>query len=250
MPVVTHHFLDIGLIILCASLVAVLLSWFKQLPMVGYVVAGVLLGPACFNLIENEQQMYFVAELGVILLLFLLGMELPLQSFRKSYKPALMVTFGLVGLSLAMMFVIGLFIDLSLGEKIVYGFIMSLSSTAVAIKLLDAVELKDKGTGQIAISVLIAQDIIFVPMMTILNGLGYAGGINIMLFVKIFGALAVLLAVIAYLSRKEKSRCCFRTRWRSTRTSSPWRRWHGVLSAPAYRRLSACRPLTARLSPG
>ena len=202
MPV---HFLDLGIIILVASLAAVLLSWLKQLPMMGYVVAGILLGPALLGVIESEEQIRFVAELGVILLLFILGIELPLASFRKSYKSALLVTFGLVFLSLGMTFTIGYALDLSLGEKIVYGFIISLSSTAVAIKLLESVDVKDKGTGQIAVSVLIAQDLIFVPMIMILNGMGGgSAGIDLSYAPRIVGSLGILIALIWYLSKKEK----------------------------------------------
>ncbi len=166
------HFIDLGLITFIAAITAMVLVWLKQLPMVGYVAAGALLGPSVLNIIHSEEQIRMVAELGVILLLFILGMELPLKSFRDSYKPAMVVTLGLVMLSLAMTFAIGLAIDLTLAEKITYGFIISLSSTAVAIKLLESVNLKEKGTGQVAISVLIAQDIIFVPMILILNARG------------------------------------------------------------------------------
>lgn len=207
MPV---HFLDLGIIILVASLAAILLSWLKQLPMMGYVVAGVLLGPSILGVIDSEEQIRFVAELGVILLLFILGIELPLASFRKSYKSALLVTFGLVFLSLGMTFTIGYALDLSLGEKIVYGFIISLSSTAVAIKLLESVDVKDKGTGQIAVSVLIAQDLIFVPMIMILNGMGGdSAGIDLSYAPRILGSLGMLIALIWYLSKKEKVHLIF-----------------------------------------
>lgn len=209
-----HHFIDLGLITLIAALAAVLLVWLKQLPMVGYVAAGALLGPSVLNIIESEEQIRIVAELGVILLLFILGMELPLKSFRESYKPALVVSLGLVALSLGMTFLIGLAIDLTLAEKITYGFIISLSSTAVAIKLLESVNLKDKGTGQVAISVLIAQDIIFVPMILILNAMGTAqsggaGGVDLSFIPKIAGALALLAALVWYLTRKETVRLPF-----------------------------------------
>ena len=205
-----HHFIDLGLITLIAALAATLLVWLKQLPMIGYVAAGVLLGPAVLNVIESEAQIRMVAELGVILLLFILGMELPLRAFRESYKPALTVTLGLVALSLGMTFAIGLAIDMTLAEKITYGFIISLSSTAVAIKLLESVNLKDKGTGQVAISVLIAQDIIFVPMMLILNAMGASTGeLDLSFIPKIIGALALLAALAWYLTRKETVRLPF-----------------------------------------
>ncbi len=199
-----HHFSDIGLIILLATLAAIFLSRLKQLPMIGYVLAGVIIGPAGFALIESEADIRFIAEIGVILLLFILGMELPLASFKKSYKVAVPATFALIGLSLALTFAIGFVIDLSVQEKIVYGFIISLSSTAVAVKLLANLDLLTKGTGQIAVSILIAQDLLFVPMIILTNEMGGEGGISLAFIPKILIACLLLVGLIAYLSRKEK----------------------------------------------
>jgi len=160
-----HHFFDIGVIILFASLAAVLLSKLKQQPMIGYVLAGIVIGPAVLGIIDGQEKISFIAEIGVILLLFILGMELPLKSFKASYKVAVPVTFLLTIFSVAIVFSIGFYVELTLAEKIVYGFIISLSSTAVAVKLLAEVDLLDKGTGQIAVSVLIALSLVFSPIL-------------------------------------------------------------------------------------
>jgi Kef-type K+ transport system membrane component KefB len=58
-----HHFLDLAAVILLASLAAVLLSKLKQQPMIGYVIAGSVIGPAGFRIIEDQSQISFVAEL-------------------------------------------------------------------------------------------------------------------------------------------------------------------------------------------
>ncbi|MFC3052114.1 cation:proton antiporter [Kordiimonas pumila] len=207
-----HHFFEIGSIVLLAALAAIFLSRLKQQPMIGYVLAGLIIGPAFLRLVNDEKEISFIAEIGVILLLFILGMELPLKSFRQSYKVALPVTFSLVLLSLGIVFVIGLFVSLSLEQTIVYGFIIALSSTAVAVKLLEDVDLLSKGTGQIAISVLIAQDLLFVPMIMITNAMGNESGIDIMFVPKIAAAVAVLIALIAFLSKKEKIHLLFHKR--------------------------------------
>ncbi len=204
-----HHFSELAIVILLASLAAVLLSKLKQQPMIGYVLAGVLIGPAVLGIIHNEKEIALFAELGVILLLFILGMELPLKSFRESYKIAVPATFALVCLSLAITFAIGLTIDLTMAEKITYGFIISLSSTAVAVKLLEDVDLLSKGTGQIAISILIAQDLLFVPMIMIINALGGDGGLDLMFIPKILIAVLLLIGLIVFLSKKEKVHLLF-----------------------------------------
>mgnify|MGYP001234150913 FL=1 len=204
-----HHFFDIGIITLLAALAAIFLSRLQQLPMIGYVIAGVIIGPALLGIISDEKEIAFVAEIGVILLLFILGMELPLESFKKSYKIAVPVTFALIGLSLAMVFAIGFIVEMSVAQKIVYGFIISLSSTAVAVKLLANVGLLTKGTGQIAVSVLIAQDLLFVPMIMLTNALGSEAGIDLAFIPKMLIATALLIGLILYLSRKEKVQLMF-----------------------------------------
>lgn len=204
-----HHFFDIGVIVLFASLAAVLLSRLKQQPMIGYVLAGIVIGPAMLGIIDNQEEISFIAEIGVILLLFILGMELPLNSFKASYKVAVPVTFLLVILSEAIVFGIGFYVELTLAEKIVYGFIISLSSTAVAVKLLADVDMLDKGTGQIAISVLIAQDLLFVPMIMTVNALGSEAGLSLLFLPKLVLAVAILIGLIMFLSKKEKVHLLF-----------------------------------------
>lgn len=204
-----HHFSDLGIVILLASLAAVALGRLKQQPMIGYVIAGVIIGPSVLGVINDEQEIRFFAELGVILLLFILGMELPLNSFKKSYKIAVPATFGLIGLSMAITFGIGFVIEMSLAEKLVYAFIISLSSTAVAVKLLEDVGLLSKNPGQIAISILIAQDLVFVPMIMTINAMGAKGGMDLLFLPKIFMAVVVLVGLILYLSKKEKVHLLF-----------------------------------------
>lgn len=206
-----HHFSEIAVIMLIASLVAVICGKFKQQPLIGYVLAGVFIGPAMLGLIHDGQEISFIAELGVILLLFILGMELPLQSFRKTYKTAVPAALLLVMLSLAATFCIGLVVDLSLPEKITYGFIISLSSTAVAVKLLEDVDLLQKPTGQIAISLLIMQDLLFVPMIMTLGAMSSSGGFDWTFVPKMLGAVAVFIGLIAYLSKKGPVNLLFRS---------------------------------------
>lgn len=199
-----YHFVDIALIILLASLAAVLSSRLHQLPMIGYVIAGIIIGPAGFSIIHDEKEIQLIAEMGVILLLFILGMELPLKSFRKSYKVSVAATFILIAISLMITFGIGVWLDLSLAERIVYGFIISLSSTAVAVSLLDDVNMLNRGTGQIAISILIAQDLLFIPMIMVINALGQADAFDVMFVPRFIGAVLILVGLIIFLSKKER----------------------------------------------
>ena len=199
-----HPFFDYGLIILLASLAAIFSSKFRQQPMIGYVLAGVIIGPAVFGLIHNESDIRFFAEIGVILLLFLLGMELPLRAFKRVGMIAVPAAFAFVFLSLAITFGIGFFIEMTLAQKIVYGFIISLSSTAVAIKLVEELNLMDKETGKVVVSILIAQDLIFVPMVMVVNALGNNGAFDVSLVPVIVAAILIMVGLIWFLLKKDK----------------------------------------------
>jgi len=204
-----HHFLDLAIVIFLAAITAVLSSRLRQLPFIGYVIAGVIIGPAVLGLIDDQAEIAFLAEIGVILLLFILGIELPLKAFRESYRTAVPATLALAALSLLFTFAIGLAVELSLAEKIVYGFIIALSSTAVAVKLLEDIDLLNKGTGQIAVSILIAQDLLFVPMIMVINALGGDQGLDPLLLVRLILVILVLVGLIVFLSRKEKVHLLF-----------------------------------------
>ena len=204
-----HYFIEIAIVITIASLSAVFLSRFKQQPMVGYILAGVLIGPSVLGIVESEAEIKLLAETGVILLLFVLGMELPLQSFRKSYKVALPITLALVLLSLGMTFGIGFLFHLSLPEIVAYGFIVALSSTAVAVKLLEDVDPDRSELAQIIIGVLIVQDLIFIPMIILINALGMEGGVDLSIVPKILVAIILLIGLIVFLSKKDKVHLLF-----------------------------------------
>ncbi len=205
-----HHFTDIAIVILLAALAAVFSSKLKQQPFIGYVLAGVIMGPSVLGILDNEEDIRFFAELGVILLLFILGMELPLRTFRNIYRQALTSTLALVLLSFALTFLVGHMVDLSLKERIVYGFIMSLSSTAVAVKLLDGVDMLNNVTGQLAISILIAQDLIFIPMIMAINAMGAdADGFSWILASKIVAAMVLLVGLVMFLSKRQRVRLIF-----------------------------------------
>lgn len=199
-----HPFFDYGLIILLASLAAIFSSKFRQQPMIGYVIAGVVIGPAVLGLIHDESDIRFFAEIGVILLLFLLGMELPLRAFKRVGMIAVPAAFVFVLLSLVITFGIGLFIEMTLAQKIVYGFIISLSSTAVAIKLIEELDLMSQETGKVVVSILVAQDLIFVPMVMVVNALGNNGEFDVSLLPIIAAAVLIMVGLIWFLLKKDK----------------------------------------------
>ena len=149
-----EHHIDltgIAIVTSVALLCGLGLSRLKQPAIVGYIVAGIVLGPGGFGLVSNSESIRTLAELGVLMLLFLVGMELSVKSFLAVWKVALLAVLGQVGLSLAVTALAGLVLGWPMERSIVFGFIVALSGTAVAIKMLEDIgELKTE-TGRITI---------------------------------------------------------------------------------------------------
>ena len=93
-----HELLPLAIVVLVALSCGILLTRLKQPAVVGYIFAGFVLGPSVFGLVENEASIGLLAELGMLLLLYVIGMELSLRAFRRIWKIAvttvLLQTFG------------------------------------------------------------------------------------------------------------------------------------------------------------
>jgi CPA2 family monovalent cation:H+ antiporter-2 len=207
-----HEIVDIALVCLAATVCGLTMLRFRQPALVGYISAGILLGPSGLGLIETRQSIIMMAELGVTLLLFVIGMELSLRVFRAVYRVALATTALQIAFGLAAMYVMGQFFDWPANRVILLGFAVALSSTAVGIKILEDIGELRTGIGRITVGILIAQDLAVVPMLLIVNGLGRGEGLSLAVIFPILLAIGILAATVWFLSRRE-------------RVSMPFGRW-------------------------
>lgn len=201
---------EIAIVALAAMGCGIFMERLRQPAIVGYILAGILLGPSMFALVTDRDQIDVLAELGVLMLLYVVGMELSLRAFRRIWRIAMLTTIIQIGASTGVMLIFWQLLDWPIGLAILLGFVVALSSTAVAIKVLsDIGELRTR-TGTITVGVLIAQDLAVVPMMLIVGALGAmntagAGGeFDWIAIPKIVGSIAVLAGLILYLSRGKK----------------------------------------------
>ncbi|MAP24337.1 MAG: cation/H(+) antiporter [Rickettsiales bacterium] len=181
----------------------------RQPAVVGYVIAGLILGPSGFSLIENREMVSFMAELGVLLLLFILGLEMNLRTFREIWKIALGCVALQVTSAVIMMTGAAFIFNFSVGTTLLIGFITALSSTAASVSILENIGELKSTAGKLTIGILIAQDIAFVPMTLILKSFGGAGGFSILTIMKMIIAIGALVVIIVYLSKKERVRIPF-----------------------------------------
>jgi len=174
-----------------------------QPPIVGYILAGVLLGPSVLGLVGNREAVTFLAELGVLLLLFLVAMEMSLYAFREVWKVSAAATVLQLALGVGIMLPLVWLIGMSWGEAAVLGFVMALSSTAVVIKMLEQTNILRQPVGRLVVGVLIAQDLAVVPLLIAVTLLS-PGEFNPWMALKFAAAVAVVAALVYFLARRKR----------------------------------------------
>ncbi len=199
-----HDLTGIALVIVVAVGLGVLLLRLRLPAIVGYILAGVILGPTGLALVAESDSIALLAELGVLMLLFLVGMELSIKAFVRVLWPSVIVVGGQITAGLIVTLSFGYFLGWPLSQSLLLGFVVALSSTAVALKMLDDVGELRTPTGQITVGIMIAQDLAIVPMLIITNALGGEGGLGFGALLKVIIAMGVLAGLIAFLSRRGK----------------------------------------------
>ena len=168
----------IGFISILAILIMVVglfLKKIKQPYIIGYILVGALLGKDGLGFIEDTSTINHLGEIGIILLLFFIGMEISLPEFIKQWKVAAIGTFLQVGVSVLIILGVGYFFDWKIERSIILGFVIALSSSAVIIKLLADKNLVKTRVGKNVLSILLMQDIMIVPLLIITSLLGGKG---------------------------------------------------------------------------
>jgi CPA2 family monovalent cation:H+ antiporter-2 len=183
-------------------------------PVLGYLGAGAVLGPLALGSFINEYPLLYwftvidaksvtaIAELGVVFLLFLIGLELSFERLKAMRRLVL----GLGGLQLAISFVVLSLIALAFGLTpqiaAVLAACLALSSTAIVLELLAQQERLLTSGGRASFSILLAQDVAVVPILLFIGILGATGGDSVLLSIALaLGQAVLVLAVIVLVGR-------------------------------------------------
>ncbi len=156
------------LILLSFSVVIVFILQRLKLPSIlGFLVTGMVIGPYGFSLIDAVEQVEIISEIGVILLLFVIGMELSIKQLSAIKKTVFVGGFLQVGITVLVTGGAYYLLGYPVNEAVFVGFLFSLSSTAIVLKVFQDRNEISSPHGRNALAILIFQDIIVVPMMLV-----------------------------------------------------------------------------------
>ncbi len=191
---------SIFLIFSGAAVLATVALYLRQAMPVAYLVLGVILGPWGLSLVTDADLIQDIARIGIIFLLFLLGLNLPLQKLIQLLRETTHVTvfctliFGGVGAAVAWGY------GLPLTDILVVGIAVSLSSTIIGLKLLPTTVLHHRHVGEVIISILLLQDLIAIIALLVIQGVTH-GQVPIQGIVLTFAALP-LLGLVTWLGQR------------------------------------------------
>ena len=161
---------SVFLIFAGAALVATVALFARQSMLIAYILVGIAAGPSGLNLVTDVELIGQVAKVGIIFLLFLLGMNLEPRELARFFRATTVITlissfaFFAVGASTALLF------GFSVNDALVIGIAMMFSSTIIGLKLLPTTTLHQQHMGEIMISILLLQDIIAIVVLLIMRG--------------------------------------------------------------------------------
>lgn len=169
----------------------------RIVPIVGYLVTGVIIGPSVIGLVKDQTMIELFAEIGVILLLFTIGIEFSLQELIRSRRTIVMGGGMQVLLTIVVVTLIALAAGQSMGIAIFLGFLVSMSSTAIVLRILSERAEMESPNGRVTISILIFQDLGIILMVLLVPLLaGTAGTSSSAMIFSILKALAIVLLLI------------------------------------------------------
>jgi len=194
-------FAEVALLLMLAAAVGLIGMFLRQPLIVGFIVAGLIAGPSGLHLVQSTEQIELLSELGVAVLLFLVGIKLDVNLIRSLGTVSLTTGLGQVVFTSTIGYLIGLALGFTSVESLYIAVALTFSSTIIIVKLLSDKREIDALHGQVALGFLIVQDLVVVLAMIVLSavGIGSMAGAGDVLFV--LGAGLALLAFVVVFAK-------------------------------------------------
>ncbi len=195
---------DFAIIMIVAAVMTIISYKLKQPLILGYIGAGIIIGPHTppFNLISNTDVLNLFAEIGIILLLFTVGMEFPIQKLKNIGKRATIITVvEQIGTLIA-----GYFVAQALGfsfyNSLFISVAMSVSSTVIIMKILEELKILREESSYLTLGILIIEDIVVLSIFAILQSTSISGTVSLTEILIPIGLTVAFIAAVLIVGSK------------------------------------------------
>jgi Kef-type K+ transport system membrane component KefB len=227
-----NPFYEFTAILLLAAILGGIGQLLKQPLIVTFIALGILVGPSFLDIVHSKDNIHLLAELGIAVLLFIVGLKLDIRIIRSVGKIAALTGLGQVVFTSAIGYVIGLVLGFSSLHAFYIAVALTFSSTIIIVKLLSDKKEIDSLHGQIAVGFLIVQDIVVILVMIVLSAMRQGGETSllvdvgrtflmggVMLAATIIAMKWVIPGLSAYLARSQELLVLFAIAWAVTLAS-------------------------------
>lgn len=193
---ITQILQDFATIMIIAAIMTIISYKLKQPLILGYIGAGIIIGPHTppFGFISNIEVLNLFAEMGIILLLFTVGMEFPIRNLKKIGKKATVITVAEQIGTLIAGFFVGQALGFSFFDCLFLAVALSVSSTVVILKVLEELKILREEASNLTLGILIIEDIIILSIFALLHSTSVTGNISIVEIVIPIGISVVFIA--------------------------------------------------------
>lgn len=170
---------DFAVLMVIAGIVSVLFRRLRQPVVLGYLLAGYIVGPHSppFSFVHNEDVIRKFADFGIVLLMFGLGLEFSIHRLKRVGFVAILAATIEIGIMLSLGYWLGKALGWGSLESVFLGAALSVSGTAIIVKVLQEQGLMDHESSRVMFGILAMEDFFAVGMMTVLSGIGTSGAI-------------------------------------------------------------------------
>jgi len=191
------------LVIFSILIMGLILKTIRIPYVVSYLFVGILLGPYGIGFVQETILLRQFETIGLVFLMFFVGMEISLGDLLKNWKIPLIGTIIQILVTIGIIFLVGTILDWKFLRVLLIGFVISISSSAVVIKLLNEWNQSNTQVGRNVIGVLLVQDIALIPMIIVMDLMQGKSMPIKDLILQLAGGILLLLLIIYLLRKKE-----------------------------------------------
>jgi monovalent cation:H+ antiporter-2, CPA2 family len=195
---------DFAIIMIIASVMTIISYKLKQPLILGYIGAGIIIGPHTppFSLVSNTDVLNLFAEIGIILLLFTVGMEFPIQKLKNIGKRATIITVVEQAGTLIVGYFVGQLLGFSFYNSLFMAVALSVSSTVILMKIMEELKVLREEASYLTLGILIIEDVVILSIFAILQSVGTTGVISLTEIVMPIGLTIIFIAGVLIVGSK------------------------------------------------